>query len=233
MERIAVLLPVYNEEGALGSILEEFKELGQYDVIVIDDASTDNSLAIAHSYPDVAVLPLAVNLGAWGALQTGIRYALKKNYKLLITMDADGQHHVNQLTKILSVINKLREVDVVIGACPTRGSRLRHWAWSYFRRLTGVGIEDITSGFRAYKSSALKVLSRRSSTLIDYQDVGVLLQLQEAGLSVVEVQVKMSERVLGKSHVYYSWFAVAYYMLSTTILSIAKRKPFTIKRVSR
>ncbi|MEQ9209768.1 MAG: glycosyltransferase family 2 protein, partial [Pseudomonadales bacterium] len=189
---------------------------------------TDDSAKIAES-ENVKVLPLCMNLGAWGAIQTGMRYAVKHGFQQVITMDADGQHHASEIQDLVKAGELDSNMDVIIGACPSRGSNLRRWAWGYFRRLTGVGIEDLTSGFRLYRRPAFEILSERKNTLLDYQDVGVLLVLQDAELSISEVAVTMSPRLSGKSHIYYSWLAVAYYMLSTTVLTLAKGKPLRIK----
>lgn len=232
MTRSLIVIPVYNEQQSIGGVLQELARIESFDVLVVDDASTDDSLQIARSFNSVKVLPLGINLGAWGAIQAGMRYALKHGYQRVLTMDGDGQHHIGEISKLISAADADKYASVVIGACTARGSRLRHWAWSYFRKLTGVGIEDITSGFRLYNRDAIRVLSQRRGTLLDFQDVGVLLLMQEAELEVIETNVEMSPRQAGKSHIYYSWFAVAYYMLLTTILSVAKGKPFTIMKSS-
>lgn len=221
-EELAVVIPVHNEAENLQCVIDGVREKTAARIIVVDDASTDNSLAIARSNSDVMVLPLRTNIGAWGAIQTGFRYALRKGFTCVITMDADGQHHEDEISKLLAVAESNPEVDVVIGACPARGSRLRKFAWSFFRTLTGIGIEDITSGFRLYNLSSIKLLSHKGGTLIDYQDMGVLLILLGQGLQVVETPVQMSPRKVGHSHIYHSWSAVAYYMLFTTMLSVAK-----------
>lgn len=228
MKDIAVIIPVYNEEVTIIEIIAELQAQNKYDIFVVDDSSSDSSLAKIRS-TGVNVLPLAINLGAWGAIQTGLRYALKQGYKLVVTMDGDGQHHSGQINRLIQTWENNRELDVVIGAFPARGSRLRRWAWLYFRKLTGVGIEDITSGFRLYTSRAMKVLAGNQGTLLDFQDVGVLLLLQDANLEVGEVAVEMSARTSGKSHIYYSWLAVAYYMVLTTVLSLSKGKTFRIR----
>lgn len=228
MTKSLIVIPVYNEQQSIGRVLTELFERQGFDVLVVDDASTDDSLNIVQSFKRVKVLPLRINLGAWGAIQAGMRYALKHGYQRVITMDGDGQHHFNEIAKLIAAADADNSASVVVGACTTRGSRLRHWAWGYFRKLTGVGIEDITSGFRLYNRDAIRILSQRRGTLLDFQDVGVLLLMQEAELKVIETNVEMSPRQAGKSHIYYSWFAVAYYMLLTTILSVAKGKPFTI-----
>src|SRR5690606_38476986 len=114
--------------------------------------------------------------------------------------------------------------DVVIGAHPARASRARRIAWDWFRRLTGLGIEDLTSGFRHYNARAVRVAVGEEATLLDYQDVGVLLLMRRAGLRLTEVPVSMSARVADRSRIFNSWFTVARYMAATTLLCLSRRR---------
>ena len=217
---LAVLLPARNEETTVGKVVHEVKTSFNCEVIVIDDASTDATAQVARA-AGATVLPLALQLGAWGATQTGIRYAVQKKYRTVITMDADDQHHAADIDRLLKLI-AAGEADVVIGACLDRASRARRIAWSYFRLLTGLQLEDITSGFRAYNAKAMKVLASQEASLLDYQDVGVLLILRHKGLRTLEVPVAMGARVAGGSRVFSSWFVVGKYMLQTSMLCIAR-----------
>jgi glycosyltransferase involved in cell wall biosynthesis len=162
--------------------------------------------------------------GAWGAIQTGLRYAVRHGYEGVVTMDADGQHEPDYLPRL---IEASRNADVVIAACPSRGSVLRHVAWRYFRLLTGFDIEDLTSGFRYYNASACRLLAGQEATLLDYQDIGVLLLLRNANLRVAEVAVPMNPRRSGISRVFSSWWTVGVYMAETSVLCLARwgRRP--------
>ena len=96
--------------------------------------------------------------------------------------------------------------------------------WIWFQRLSGFSFADLTSGFRYYDSKALTVLAAPEATLLDYQDIGVLLLLRAHHLSIVEIPVSMNMRQSGKSRIFSSWFAVAHYMVKTTLLCIAGRR---------
>ena len=93
------------------------------------------------------------------------------------------------------------------------------------KRASGLSLEDVTSGFRAYNVRALRLLSRRAATLLDYQDVGVLLLLQSARMKIMDVEIAMLPRDDGKSRIFHSWSTVAYYMLYTLMLGVSKRNP--------
>lgn len=220
--RTVVLIPARNEEATVGNVVRDVKAELACETVVIDDASNDNTVATARA-AGATVLPLAVQLGAWGAMQTGLRYALANGFGVAITMDADGQHAGASIRRLLEPI-QTKCADVVIGACVRRGSSARCVAWSFFRCLSGIGVRDLTSGFRAYNSAAMHQLVSRQACLLDHQDLGVLILLEKCGLRTLEVEVEMYPRTVGHSRIFSSWWIVGKYMLFSTVLCIAKRK---------
>ncbi len=217
---IVVLIPAYNEEATVGMIVAQVRQLWNCPVVVIDDCSTDATARMAHA-AGATVLPLTNQLGAWGAIQTGLRYALRQGYRIAVTLDADGQHAPEDIGTLLQPLT-VGAADVAIGAFPDRASRARRFAWAYFRWLTGLELGDITSGFRAYNQAAIVVLAAGEASLLDYQDVGVLLILRRKGLRIVEAPVAMQPRATGASRVFRSWWVVGKYMLQTSLLCLAR-----------
>lgn len=216
--RPLIVIPSRNEATTIGAVVRGVRDEGYSDVLVVDDGSTDDTGRIARESGALVVrAPLAQ--GAWGAMQTGIRYAVRHNFTSVITMDADGQHLPKQIGRLFKAA---AHADVVIGACTQRGSRSRKLAWAFFRHITGFSLDDLTSGFRLYDSRACQVLAGDEATLIDYQDLGVLLLLRNSGLTISEVDVEMAPRIDGISRIFYSWWAVLRYMLETTVLCLAK-----------
>jgi glycosyltransferase involved in cell wall biosynthesis len=197
-----VLIPAHNEQATVGAIVAQVRQLWNCPVVVIDDCSSDATGHIARA-AGATVLPLTLQLGAWGAIQTGLRYALRQGYRTAITLDADGQHQPEDIGQLLQPLGA-GTADVVIGAFPERASRARQLAWSYFRWLTGLELEDITSGFRAYNHAAMIVLASGEASLLDYQDVGVLLILRRRGLRTIEVPVAMQPALHRKSRLWRS-----------------------------
>ena len=92
------------------------------------------------------------------------------------------------------------------------------------KKASGLSLEDVTSGFRVYNRRAIRELARRRATLLDYQDIGVLLLLQSRGLKIVDVEVAMQPRRNGRSRVFHSWLMVTYYMCQTLLLGLTKRR---------
>jgi glycosyltransferase involved in cell wall biosynthesis len=219
MDATLIVIPARDEADSIGSVIRAIAAEGAFPVLVINDGSTDSTAAIAAA-AGAMVLTLPVPLGAWGAMQTGIRFGCCQGFDRVVTMDADGQHEPRYLLPLIDLL-KNGDADVAIGACPERGSLARKLAWSYFRRLAGFSIEDLTSGFRVYNRRAMELLSGPEATLLDYQDIGVLLLLRRAQLKVTEMSVEMRPRQAGHSRIYSSWWAVARYMLETTVLCLA------------
>ena len=132
LPRCIVIIPAYNESQDIAYVIGQIHKYSNFPVVVIDDASTDDTI-IKAKQAGAVVVPLALKLGAWGATQTGLRYALKNKYAYAITMDADGQHLAESLSALIQPIVD-KEADVTIGACTTRGSRLRRIAWIIMKR---------------------------------------------------------------------------------------------------
>ncbi|MCF7977049.1 MAG: glycosyltransferase family 2 protein [Chromatiaceae bacterium] len=214
-----ILIPAHNEAPSIVSVVTAARQFSSLPVVVIDDCSHDATAALA-SEAGATVLRLPLQLGAWGATQAGLRYAQRRGCRHVVTLDADGQHEPAEISRVLRPVI-IGATDVCIGACPSRASRARRVAWAYFRYLSGLSYEDITSGFRAYNRAAIDILIHPEATLLDYQDVGVLMVLRRNRLRVQEVPVQMNPRAIGKSQIFASWWKVAHYMVVTSLLAFA------------
>ena len=200
-----IVVPARDEAATIGQVVKALVTAGWEHVLVIDDHSSDGTGDLARRAGAIVARPV-LPLGAWGGMQLGIRYALEHGFSWAITMDADGQHEVQEIPTLMAASSG---ADVVVGAHAARANRMRQLAWHWFRAIAGFELRDLTSGFRLYNRSAIEVLASNEATLLDYQDVGVLLLLRKAGLQMVEVPVSMNQRQAGKSRIFYSWFSVA------------------------
>ena len=215
---VLIVIPARNEAGTISALLQQLQAAGWHDVLVINDQSTDDTGAIARA-AGACVLHPVLPMGAWGGMQAGIRYGLAHGYAAVITMDADGQHEVDEIPALLQARH---QADLVIGAFPERASPLRQLAWRWFRQIAGFDLRDLTSGFRLYNRDAMGILAAREATLLDYQDLGALLMVRRAGLHITEVPVSMNLRTVGQSRIFNSWLSVAKYMAATTLLCLAR-----------
>lgn len=222
MKNIAIVIPAKNEEDSITGVINDIRAHCAYPIIVIDDASNDNTAAIAKKL-NVVVISHVINMGAWRATQTGMRYAFKKGYEGVVTIDADGQHEAKFIGALLDAANEGHEL--VIGSCIARGSTGRHIAWRIFKKITGLNVSDLTSGFRFYSEKSVVALSSKQATMFEYQDVGVLLMIKQLNMKCVEIPVDMNIRINGISRIFHSWLAVVTYLLYTFILSTTKIFP--------
>ncbi len=220
--RILVIMPAHNEAENLPQVLAELRRYPQaWDIVVIDDASTDHTATVAREL-GVEVVSLPCNLGYGGAVQTGFKYALERGYDYAVIMDADGQHDPAGIPGLLAPVLAGR-ADVVIGSRFLGEMRYRaSWAKrlgmkifaAIASRFTHRRVTDPTSGFQALNRAALAFFARDNYP-VDYPDADTLLVLNYAGFRVCEVPVCMRERLAGTS-MHSSW-KVFYYIFKMSL----------------
>lgn len=214
------VMPARNEAATVGDVVSGVRAALGCDVLLVDDCSDDDTVARAMA-AGATVLRLPIGLGAWGATQAGIRYAHRHGYAGVVSLDSDGQHRPESLPLLFDAQARTGS-HVVIGTCVGRLSTAKRIAWRYLRLLTGLELQDLTSGLRLYDADAVAVLAGPQASLLDYQDIGVLMLLTRRGMHIVEQEVPMREREVGHSRVFASWFVVLRYMVNTTVLCLAQ-----------
>ncbi|WP_331923163.1 glycosyltransferase family 2 protein [Rheinheimera sp.] len=219
MHSLLIVIPAHNEQKTIADIVSRSKAAVSADVLVVDDASTDNTAALASESGAIVVGHLRC-MGAWRAMQTGFLYACQNRYEHIVTIDADGQHHPEVIRQLLATVSS--DYEVVIGSNPQRVSLARKVAWAVLRKVSGLPVTDLTSGLRVYSAASLQLMLSRGSSLLEFQDLGVLMLLNQNGFKLKEIDVPMSSRSDGKSRIFYSWLKVFDYMLSTFLLCVAK-----------
>ncbi len=218
--KILILVPVYNEWPHLLPVLLALRRHFS-SILVIDDGSYDKSFLFKLKEEGFQYLSLPFNLGHWGAIQAGFRYALIKNFDGVITFDGDGQHLPEEIPKLLNYAEQ--GYDIVVGADNSRVGLLRRICWKILKKLSGLEINDITSGFRSYSRKSMQKLISYSFLNLEYQDVGVLFMAKEKGLRSIEVPVKMMERVGKKSRVFPGLFSIIRYLWITFTFILVRR----------
>jgi hypothetical protein len=216
-----VVIPARDEAAAVADVVADIRALG-LTAIVVDDYSADATVRVARE-AGATVLQLPFHAGSWAAIQTGIRFARASGFYRVITVDADGQHDPADIATLIERLDAPDGPNVVIGACPRRANRRRRLAWRALRWLSGLDVEDLTSGFRAYDSRATALLADEQHALLEYQDVGVLLCLKAAGLRLEEIPVDMRPRRDGISRIFSSWPMVAYYLVYSALIGSSRR----------
>ncbi|MBF0557966.1 MAG: glycosyltransferase family 2 protein [Nitrospirae bacterium] len=219
--KILVVVPAYNEEGCIRGVIEDIREhFPDGDIIVINDGSQDNTSAIAGSL-GTRVADLPYNLGIGGAMQAGFLYALQEGYDAVIQFDGDGQHHADQIGKILAPWRS-QEADLVVGSRFLSdsgftssvqrkiGAKILSFVVS---SLTGQRITDTTSGFRVYGRTTLEFFC--SVYPEDYPEVEALILAHKKGLKIVEVASEIGPRTGGRSSITSS--RAFYYMIKVLL----------------
>ncbi|WP_457754636.1 glycosyltransferase family 2 protein [Thermococcus sp.] len=192
--KILIVIPAYNEELTIGSVVALAKKYG--DVLVVDDGSKDKTSKIAQEVGAV-VLKHKTNRGKGQALKTGFEYALDNDYDVVVCIDADGQHNPEEIPLLLKPILE-DEADLVIGSRYLNGA---HKSIPLYRRLglwvlnkttvlaSGAKITDSQSGFRALNRKALESLELSANGY--HVESEMIDQLSEKGLRITEVPINV------------------------------------------
>ena len=205
-----LFLPAWNEEANLPAVLDEIRrELPDLDVLVVDDGSTDRTAEVAREQ-GAEVVSFGANRGLPAGIAAGYRYAVEHGYSFCARVDADGQHPVSELARLLELVRS-DSCDVAVGSRFASGdgfapyrykpSGPRRLGTALLRRSMRVALGrpfyDATSGMYAANARATEVLARPYTS--EAPEVQALLRLDEAGLRVEEVPVDMRPRASGES----------------------------------
>ena len=219
--RKLIIIPAYNESANIVNTVRTIETtVPDYDYVVINDCSTDNTLEILKR-ENLNYINLPVNLGIGGAVQTGYKYALENNYDMAVQVDGDGQHdprYLHALEKALLDEN----ADMAVGSrfIKNEGFQstfMRRVGITYFTKiihmLTGQTITDPTSGFRLVNKDVISLFARDYPR--DYPEPESIVTLLKQKKKVVEVPVQMKERQGGESSIKL-WNSV-YYMIKVSL----------------
>ena len=220
LSKIAIV-PALNEERSIAGVIAEIRAADpEFDVIVIDDGSTDRTSAIA-AESGAHVITLPFNLGIGGAVQTGYQYARDHDFDLAVQVDGDGQHDPAEIGKLLEPIFDGR-ADMVVGTRFAegggyRGTRLRRIGIHLFAAIVSLMVRarvtDTTSGFRAVNRKAIRLFA--ADYPHDYPEVEATVLLARHRLKMVEVPVQMRVRETGNSSI--TAFQSVYYMVKVLL----------------
>jgi len=229
--RLVAVVPAWNEEGAIGHVVDEIRAFDSTaTIVVVDDASSDETAGVAEAH-GATVLRLPFNVGIGGAVQTGFRYARDEGYDVAVRLDGDGQHDASELGTLLAPVYA-GSADLVIG------SRFVDPGWTYrppfarrigirvFARLVSVlggqRVTDTTSGFVALSRAGIELFAVEYPH--DYPEVEATLVAVRSGLRLAQVQVDMRERQAGTSSITFvrSLYYIVKVMLALLIASLRR-----------
>jgi dolichol-phosphate mannosyltransferase len=213
-QRTLVIIPTYNERENLPLIVGRVHQATpEVHILVVDDGSPDGTGQLADELaladPDrVHVMHRTSKAGLGAAYLAGFAWGLGRGYSVLVEMDADGSHAPEELSRLLDAVDA--GADLAIGSRYVTGGTVRNWpvrrlvlsktANTYSRLLLGVGIHDITAGYRAYRREVLEKIDLSAVDSKGYCfQIDLTWRAINNGFTVVEVPITFTERELGVS----------------------------------
>ena len=222
MSRHLAIVPAYNEAGSVAHTVAEIQQHADgFDVLVIDDGSTDDTARIAAA-AGARVISMPFNVGIGGAMQCGYMYARDNGYEVAVQVDGDGQHDPRDIPRLLAELEK-GGVEMVTGSRfldrtgGYRSSAVRRIGIRVFDRIlsliTHQRITDPTSGFRMSGRLGIELFARDYPP--DYPEVEAIMLLHAHRLKTRELAVAMRPRTSGRSAI--SRSVPAYYMVKVIL----------------
>lgn len=210
-KNVLIIIPAYNEAGNIAEFLEKLEQTSLMeiaDILVMNDASTDNTREIVESRQHKVVTHV-FNLGYGSGLQVGYKYAVKHGYQYVIQMDADGQHDACNAPTIYECLISDRRPDIVLGSRFVAGSvayktsLMKKIAYNLFRFLirlgTGRKIMDPTTGLQGLSRRAFSYYAGYNHFDDKYPDANMIMQMLLLGFRVEEIPAVMHIRTEGVS----------------------------------
>jgi len=202
---LMVIIPAYNEAGAVGEVVRGVREtMAGVRVLVIDDCSEDATVSVARG-AGAEVLGLPHHLGLGGCVQAGYKLAFELGYDYVIRVDGDGQHDPHDIPRVFDAL-KTSGCEMVIGSryaggAPPRASWARGLGIRFFRLvlrpILGRPVHDPTSGFVGVNRAALELFTR--SFPLEYPEIEALVVLQRKAFRFLEVPCQVRPRLAGRS----------------------------------
>jgi dolichol-phosphate mannosyltransferase len=210
--RPVVVVPTYNERDNLEKILDAVHAaLPAADVLVVDDNSPDGTGDIADTRAAadgrVHVLHRPGKQGLGRAYLAGFAWALARDYTHVFEMDCDFSHDPQMLPILLA---KAQTVDLVLGSRWVKGGGTVGWPWyrqlisrggsTYARTILGVGVRDLTGGFKCFNRRVLEAIELDTVETVGYGfQIDLTWRALQKGFSVAEVPIRFADRVAGQS----------------------------------
>ncbi|WP_394825057.1 polyprenol monophosphomannose synthase [Pendulispora albinea] len=213
MKRTLIVTPTYNEKDNLPRFIESVRAAApEADILVVDDNSPDGTGdiadAIAAKDSHVRVLHRAGKLGLGTAYIQAFLKGMAEGYDQFFEMDADLSHDVKYLPSFFQALDE--GADIVIGSRNIPGGQVEGWGVGrhviskggslYSRTILGLGVKDLTSGYKAFSRRALEAIQLGSVHSNGYSfQIEMTFRAIRRGMKVTEVPIVFVDRTLGAS----------------------------------
>jgi dolichol-phosphate mannosyltransferase len=212
-EQALVIVPTYNEIETIGEAARRLfvAASDRADLLVVDDSSPDGTAELvkrlAEGPHEIHLLEREGKRGLGTAYIDGFRWALERDYWAVVEMDADLSHDPADVPRLLDA---LENADLVIGSRYVPGGGVRNWGWfrrklsswgnTYARTMLRIDVQDMTAGFRAYRTDVLRKIDLDTLTSQGYGfQIELTRRLNKLGMRIAEVPITFVEREHGQS----------------------------------
>jgi glycosyltransferase involved in cell wall biosynthesis len=226
--RTLIIVPTHNEAANIAEVLDRLDQhVPDADVMVIDDASTDETRAIVRArlrhHPNLRLVERAVKNGLGDAYLHAFALGLDEGYEALVEIDADLSHDPAVLPTMLGIAEF--GIALVIGSryipggsvigWPRRRIWLSRWGNRYAAIMLGLAVNDGTSGYRVYRADTLRKIGIDGVQADGYGfQIEMTYRTVQAGLSIVEVPIAFRDRVAGTSKMHRSIIIEAFKLVT-------------------
>ena len=215
MSNTLVIIPTYNEKENVELIIRAvFSQKKEFDILIVDDTSTDGTYQIVQKmmaeFPSRLFLEIRKEKTGLGAAYVhGFKWALQKRYDYIIEMDADFSHPVEKLESLYNACASDNN-DVSVGSRYTKGGEINNWdkkrlmlsyfASIYVRIITGIPVKDTTAGFVCYKRIVLETINLDEIKFLGYAfQIELKFKAWKNNFKIVEIPITFTDRIRGKS----------------------------------
>jgi len=215
MSNTLVIIPTYNEKENIELIIRAvFSQKKEFDILIVDDTSTDGTYQIVQKliteFPNRLFLEIRKEKTGLGAAYIhGFKWALSREYQYIIEMDADFSHPTEKLETLYNACAK-DKYDMSIGSRYIKGGKINNWdkkrlllsylASKYVRIITRIPIKDTTAGFVCYKRNVLETIDLDKIQFIGYAfQIELKFKVWKSNFKIIEVPITFTDRIRGKS----------------------------------
>jgi glycosyltransferase involved in cell wall biosynthesis len=211
--RVTVVVPTYNEADNIETVIRAVRQVSpDANILIIDDGSPDGTADLAdqlsNDLGNIDVLRREQKDGLGAAYRFGLRRAIEQGAEICVQMDADLSHDPASLAALVAIVQ--HGADVAIGSryvpggitlnWPRRRRWVSRWGNRYAAGVLGLAINDVTSGYRAYRADALEQMNFDSVVAEGYGfQIEMTYRIVRLGGKVVEFPITFRDRMEGES----------------------------------